>query len=224
MAKIDSISPNSAQFASLVPVTRKIDFGGLDQEATVNAEYFDRKKCSPEDIAELCCREGDIIKASSARLMCDPPAPESAIYLIGPRDRSVCKIGVAMNPAKRLAELQVGCWEELHTYALFWFIEGRAYGVEKLSHRIADKMGKRLRGEWVDMDPGGAAYIVGSVIHSTMRVKVADSMMWLRQRMALMALRWSCEPDDNDVKPRLRKPVWDAIHTMGSEPPSAIER
>jgi hypothetical protein len=189
MAKFDSISPNSSLFASTVVVERSIRVDGLAHDARVHAEYFDPKKCEPEDIAESCVRLGEIAAAAKARHLCSPPAPEITIYLAGPKAGGPTKIGVAQNPIRRLEMLQVGCWTELMFYGLFWFIEGSAFGVEALAHRIASKMGKRMYGEWVDMDPGGAAYVVASVIHSMQQVKVADSSMWLRQRQELMRLR-----------------------------------
>lgn len=225
MANTDCISPNSSKFATAMPVKRRIELAGLDHEATVNAEFFDPAKCTAEDIAELCCNQAENEAAANARLLADPIPPESVIYIIGPANGEACKIGVAMNPAKRLAELQIGCWKELKIFALFWFIEGSVYGAEKLAHRIADRMGKRLQGEWVDMDPGGAAYVVGSVIHSLRRVKVADSAMWLRQRQALMRLRCTAisTAEDNSIPTGFQQTRMDAVHVdSGTVEPAAV--
>lgn len=181
----NDISLNSGLFASVVRVSRRLRADDMIHEAMIPAEYFDPRKCDPEDIAELCVRRREVDLAVQARSLADPPPPETAIYLIGPKEGGTCKIGVAKNPAKRLTMVQIGCWQELIIHGLFWFIDGSAFGVEALAHRIASKMGKRLQGEWVDMDPAGAAYVVASVVHST-KVKVADSGMWLRQRQELM--------------------------------------
>lgn len=174
-------------FGSIVRLSRAVNIGGTDGIVGVDCEYLDKGRADVECFAEaaLSKHAHGLACEVASRIREEPGAiNDSAVYVIGPKNANVAKIGVAGSPYHRIAELQAGCWEPLHLHALFWIVEGSAMGVEQLSLRVAAKMDKRLRGEWVALAPEGAAYVVASVVHSA-NVKAADSGMWLRYRDAL---------------------------------------
>jgi hypothetical protein len=223
------ISPKTKSFARELIVTRSVVVRRVAHEVQVKAEFIDRLACDPEDIAETCMDPTGVRMAIEARALAEsekPAPPETAIYIVSPEGYpNICKIGVA---AKRLPMLQCGCWAELSVKGLFWVVEGSAFGVEKLSHRIADKMGKRLKGEWVEMDAAGAGYVVASVIHSVERVKVCDSWMWLRHRAEVMReralLQRSVEESDGPTLGYRRANLEGATVTSGVAEPAATLR
>jgi hypothetical protein len=75
------------------------------------------------------------------------------IYVISPKSGVACKIGLAKYPRKRLGDLQVGCWEKLEFAGCIGFVEDNLMPVEKLAHKLAEKVGRRLSGEWFDITP-----------------------------------------------------------------------
>jgi len=71
------------------------------------------------------------------------------VYFIkaGSNDHSPIKIGVAVDVARRLQELQVGNHEELHIMAAIKALgEDHAYWIEKSLHKFFKS--DRIRGEW----------------------------------------------------------------------------
>ena len=65
------------------------------------------------------------------------------VYIIGNRDRGLCKIGFSMSPMKRMETLQTGCPFELSMLARF---ENRGRSFERLLHERAQPYHER--GEW----------------------------------------------------------------------------
>jgi hypothetical protein len=72
------------------------------------------------------------------------------IYVIGPDSGFPCKIGIAMDTAKRLASLQTAHWENLYLYEAFPMVnKGRSYKIERIIHRrLKDHC---IRGEWFNL-------------------------------------------------------------------------
>lgn len=217
MAKKTIITDPDPKIASFVTLPRTVPIGGVGILVDVETEYLDKKKADVEAFAEACTVPGDIrLSLDVAERAGDEKGAlcDTAIYLIGPRNAKVTKIGIASNPGARLRGLQVANHEELFIHGLFWIMEGSAQGIEQLSLRVAAKMGKRIRGEWVSLAPEGAAYIVASVIHSA-NVKAASSAMWIRNRQALRVAKvrevgrvgdeLSCIPTMADARGRFRR-------------------
>jgi hypothetical protein len=72
------------------------------------------------------------------------------IYIIGNRD-SLQKIGYAINPAKRLKQLQTGNPEELFLHHKIEVPDDRARLIEQHIHREINY--KRTKGEWFKLSP-----------------------------------------------------------------------
>ncbi|RSS59816.1 GIY-YIG nuclease family protein [Streptomyces sp. WAC01280] len=77
---------------------------------------------------------------------------ERHTYLIGAEGSPLVKIGVAVDPAKRLATLQVGSPARL---AILWTVLG---DMERALHRSFSAY--RVHGEWFDLTPLGDALTV----------------------------------------------------------------
>jgi hypothetical protein len=83
----------------------------------------------------------------------------------------------------------------------------------------------RHRGEWVAANPASAAYIVASVAHSA-NTKVADSGMWLRQRLnlrdAVAATRANADAANDG--PRVSSPYQWSIYRTPVEQRKVVSR
>lgn len=74
---------------------------------------------------------------------------------------SVCKVGVALNAARRFSHLQVGTWRQLKLASAFLLpSEEAAHVVEALVH--SELQAKRKRGEWFAVTQEVAAAAVRS--------------------------------------------------------------
>jgi T5orf172 domain len=74
-----------------------------------------------------------------------------AVYVIGSIIPACVKIGIAGNPARRLAELQTGNPDFLFLYRVFWVDTfDIAERVERLTHRSIGLKWRRLAGEWFE--------------------------------------------------------------------------
>jgi hypothetical protein len=83
----------------------------------------------------------------------------ACVYVIQAEGLSRCKVGIAINPKKRLESLQFASPVRLILVAAFEARQPRV--IEREVHqRLA---GKRLWGEWFDMSPAEAIAIVQTV-------------------------------------------------------------
>jgi hypothetical protein len=84
------------------------------------------------------------------------------IYVIAPDSGFPCKVGVAANTAKRLANLQTAHWESLYLYERFPVLnKGRAYMIERIIlRRLKDN---RIRGEWFNLLVSDAAKVIKEI-------------------------------------------------------------
>lgn len=179
MANLDLISANKCPMARIGEFRRKIN----GEARTVMLEYADPTRADAEKFAENLTKYECVDRAS---LLCarafdmKTPPHESAVYVITNEDKTMSKIGVAKHPLRRLSGLQSGNWQRLYIAGLCWVLDGAVYGVENLALRVAKRMEKRLKGEWMEAPPQDAAFILASTALSIPSVKVADSGMWLR--------------------------------------------
>jgi hypothetical protein len=186
-----------ASLASTVEVKRTVR--GLrngEREITIEAEYLDPAKATPEQIAGICSSEKTI--GLACKLMpydgMVPGGGGGCVYIVHAKDDpGYCKVGIAENPVNRLVGLQIGNRHTLSIASLFWIVRGNRHWLETLTHRVAKATNKHLHGEWLTVPPQEAALIVGEVAHRTDEVRVADSALWLRQReaMRLASLRFT---------------------------------
>jgi hypothetical protein len=72
------------------------------------------------------------------------------VYVIGPDSGFPCKVGVAIDPRKRLCSLQTASWEDLYIYSAEWMpTRGIAYKIERLvKNRLKAHC---IRGEWFNV-------------------------------------------------------------------------
>lgn len=89
------------------------------------------------------------------------------VYVIGDVYGRECKIGKALDPVKRLAQLQTGNPNQLFLHRVFWLKRAQADKVEMWSHQAAERLYVRLHGEWFQCSPDQAHLIIlNSIIKS----------------------------------------------------------
>lgn len=147
-------------------------------------QYFSPRRCEPFSAADLCQNtQANNLAMTLAKSVGKTKGVyrESAVYILHHPGSGHCKIGVAHDPRLRLEGFQIAHWAPIAFTALFWVMDGSATGLEMLAHRVASKIMKKGRGEWVTMEPDEAANLVATVALSS-PVKIADSAMWMRNR------------------------------------------
>lgn len=92
------------------------------------------------------------------------PAAECAVYVIADIYGRESKIGKAVNPLLRLAQLQTGNPRKLFVHRVFWSSQELADAIERDSHRTAEMHFGRLEGEWFACTPSDAHDVIESVI------------------------------------------------------------
>ena len=76
-----------------------------------------------------------------------------SVYLIGPCEGGPMKLGIAKHPGNRVSTIKSHNWNDVDIFGLRWFkSRSLALRVEAEAHQLLDKAGKRLRGEWFDVD------------------------------------------------------------------------
>lgn len=83
------------------------------------------------------------------------------VYLISQLSNWPVKIGMSDCASRRLDQLQTSHWNEL-TVSAYWICETRAHAkaIEARAHAMLEKEGRRLLGEWFDLDVRKASSIV----------------------------------------------------------------
>lgn len=184
------VLPNRHELASASRVERPYRSLGHGKETMpVLAEHFDLDKAKAEDMAALCMDSDLAIKAAEIcaaahKTGADSPPTEKAVYIIDAPDKGAAKIGIAKRPLARLATLQSSCFTTLELRGLFWCVDGQSEKLEFQALRAARQAGLGLRGEWFEASPELLGLVVATVA-ATLKLKVADSAMWLRQREAI---------------------------------------
>lgn len=78
--------------------------------------------------------------------------PYCGVYVITTDSLYPCKIGISVNPVKRLLSLQTSHWRPLQISGYRWCENAAdAKKVEKEAHEILKEGGKSLMGEWFDI-------------------------------------------------------------------------
>lgn len=80
------------------------------------------------------------------------------VYIVGFSEAGIVKIGSALAPGIRLAELQCGNPFELHLRAAVSIYEGSPVLIERAAHKIA--RARHIRGEWFELDDDEALEVV----------------------------------------------------------------
>lgn len=150
----------------------------------MSSDFFQTKRAVREALrAELEAEASRILRAKGGKafrnrrvparrnaplpingVLSSDPAPEAVpagVYVIS-AGRAPVKVGIAIDPARRLAALQTGHPERLRLHQHIPVAAGRAREIERLCHLcLADH---RMKGEWFDVDPQVAAQVVREVI------------------------------------------------------------
>jgi hypothetical protein len=93
------------------------------------------------------------LSAELYRVKPDFMAHYACVYVVADEAPDRCKIGIAVNPFKRLISLQSGNWRLLTLRSLFWFPSfDHAAMHEYAALQFAKKHGVRIRGEWVALN------------------------------------------------------------------------
>jgi hypothetical protein len=87
----------------------------------------------------------------------------SFLYIIASNPAGPVKLGLSINPEKRVRQLQTGCSETLILYHAEEVEPGRVKIAEKALHRLLSY--KRVRGEWFDLSVEDAIF---EVVHIRM--------------------------------------------------------
>lgn len=75
--------------------------------------------------------------------------PHCHIYFIGPDNPKVIKVGISVNPYKRLTGIQTGCWAPVRIMDSFWLdTVHQARKLEKEIHQRLSSNGLHAAGEW----------------------------------------------------------------------------
>lgn len=78
--------------------------------------------------------------------------PYCGVYVITTDSLYPCKVGVSVNPVKRLTTLQTSHWRPLQISGYRWAETANdAKAIEKEVHRALAEKGKALLGEWFDV-------------------------------------------------------------------------
>lgn len=77
---------------------------------------------------------------------------EQALYVVGEAGSPINKIGITYWPTTRLRSLEGTCGAPLKLKALLW-VYGSAFRLEQTVHRVCEKAGARLKGEWFLLPP-----------------------------------------------------------------------
>lgn len=191
------ILPDRHPLASGVEVWRPYNCAQVRLEMPVEAEYIDFAKAQVEDAAALCmdaetAKQASALCAMASRAGAGPPPSENAVYVVAPKSREACKIGMAKNPAARLSGIQTGSWQEMELCGIFWCIYGNAEILERAAINAAKAAGFHLKGEWFDASPEFLAIVIAASAKG-LDTKVADSNMWMRQREAIRRQRKELE-------------------------------
>lgn len=100
----------------------------------------------------------------------DEMRPFNCLYVVSPDDEEVSKIGIAIDPFKRLSAIQTCCWKRISLRALFWFPEEFENArLEYAALKLAKKEKVNLLGEWVDLPPDEAVGLVLTAANPDMR-------------------------------------------------------
>lgn len=86
----------------------------------------------------------------------DDTLNEGAVYVVGDVMASVVKIGKAIDPVLRLAQLQTGHPNRLFLHRVFWMDKKAADIIELSAHERAALRYRRLQGEWFACTPNEA--------------------------------------------------------------------
>lgn len=91
-------------------------------------------------------------------------ADECSVYVIGDVFGRQCKIGKAVDPVARLAQLQTGNPNLLFLHRVFWMGRNAADLVEMAAHGVAENRHVRLQGEWFMCSPDEAHFAIEDAI------------------------------------------------------------
>lgn len=187
--ELPTILPNRHPLASAIRLKRRYSQSSLVDEMPVEVEFIDFDRATVGDAVALCMdgeesRRASAVCALSHKRGADCPPQDNAVYVVASRGGEAAKIGMAVNPASRLCNLQSGHWAELELCGLFWCIGGDAAILERAALRAASAMGLSLRGEWFDAAPDLLGLIVASAAKGA-GIRISDSAMWIRQREAI---------------------------------------
>ena len=87
--------------------------------------------------------------------------PYCGVYVISTDSLIPCKIGISVNPIKRLMSLQTAHWRPLQISGYRWCAhQSDALKVEQKAHMILREDGKELLGEWFDIRPSQAVDVI----------------------------------------------------------------
>lgn len=110
-----------------------------------------------------------------------------AVYVIGDVYGRECKIGKALDPISRLAQLQTGNHRQLFLHRVFWVPAKTISEIERKAHRFAEHYFERLWGEWFNCSPSEAHAAVQAAVNTNNLVKSFCVMTPLESIMEVAA-------------------------------------
>lgn len=141
-------------------------------------QAFNPETTDPRDLATWCSESEPIARVLGLS------SPDTkifqafqAIYVISPEDVPVAKVGVAVDPLQRLAQLQGGYWGKLYIRSLFW-CSTDAFQLERAVLRKLNEFDARLVGEWGAIEAEDMAMLVAKCVGETKSL-VASSDIFL---------------------------------------------
>ena len=113
---------------------------GTSRNTAIYAMYKGKFGISIQDYRKKVSREREKISANKKRVARD--SDDDFIYVMGNTEAKICKIGVSIDPYKRLIGVQTGCPYIIEIIKIF---KG-SYTIEKALHK--KYAGYKLNGEW----------------------------------------------------------------------------
>lgn len=187
---------------SMFTAERPIQVHRKETLLRLDLECLSQRELLSSDMPKIMLDQSknDLACALAVAIHKEPGAPaDNAIYVIGPPDDEVVKIGVASCPPRRLAELNIGHWKPLVIHGLIWVVEGEAREIEREALSCARRIGMGRRGEWVGMTAAEACGLIADAAARTREHRFSDSLMWVRNRRRILERKREAEQIDRDA-------------------------
>jgi hypothetical protein len=80
--------------------------------------------------------------------------PYCSLYVVSTDSKWPCKIGISIDPYKRIGGIQTGVWRRVDVHKCFYLkTVKQARALEQKIHQTLTDQGKWLHGEWFDLRP-----------------------------------------------------------------------
>lgn len=144
---------------------RKVPYvlGGEYGASLISEQKYISEKANIDDAMALCTNQDAIKKASelmSKVRVSDKDLNLHAVYAMESPCGKYCKVGITMDPTKRLKQFQTSHWGVLKFYCLAWSSLKSCEKIERLVLKAGAEMGISENGEWLSTDGHEATELI----------------------------------------------------------------